>query len=107
MHGFTILMISIEQIWCGTCLGFKSQALYTRRENPWFCVVNRTRTTSKNAHGILIIQSSLFCNIMNFIVLIAVVVALPFCLLKVPNMLTEGELVSNPCKAVDGKRFSN
>ena len=23
-----------------TCRGFRGQALYTRRENPWFCVVN-------------------------------------------------------------------
>ncbi len=51
MHGFMILMSSIEQIWCGTCRGFKRQALYTTREDPWFCVVNRTRTTSKTPMG--------------------------------------------------------
>ena len=25
MNGFTILMSSIEQIWCGTCRGFKGR----------------------------------------------------------------------------------
>ncbi len=51
MHGFTILMSSTEQIRCGTYRDFKRQALYTRRENPWFCVVNRTETTSKMPMG--------------------------------------------------------
>ena len=77
-----ILMSSIERIWCGTCRGFKRQALYTRREDPWFCVVNRTRTTSKTPMGFK--YSSLMFNIMSLIVLIAVLVTLPFCLLKAP-----------------------
>ncbi len=52
VHGFTILMISTEQIFrVAHVRGFVRQALYTRRENPWFCVLNRTRTTSKTSMG--------------------------------------------------------
>ena len=73
-------MLYTEQIWCGTCRGFKRQALYTRHANPWFCVVHRTRTTPKRPWDFNI--SSLWFNIMNFIVLTTVVVALPFSLLR-------------------------
>ena len=51
MYGFTILIDPTEQIRCGTCRGFKRQALYTRRKNPRFSVVNRTRTTPKTGMG--------------------------------------------------------
>ena len=47
---------STVQIWRSTFRGFKGQPLYTRRENPWFCVVNRARTTAKAAMRFLIIH---------------------------------------------------
>ena len=48
------------------CRGFKGQALYTRCENEWFCVVNRARTTAKAPMGFLIIH---FFSIIVFIAL--------------------------------------
>ena len=81
MHGFTIPMSSTEQIWCDTCRGFKRQALYTRHENLWFCVVSRTRTTSETPMG-YVNYLFLFYHIMNFIVLPAAIGTLPFYLLK-------------------------
>ena len=78
-----------EQIWCGTCRGFKRQALYTTRKNPWFCVAKRTGPTSKTPMEYFNYSSFLY-HTMNFIVLTAVLAmhALRwFCLLKVPNRL--------------------
>ena len=39
-----------------TCRGLKGEALYTRRENPWFCVVSRASTTAKAPMGFLVIH---------------------------------------------------
>ncbi len=55
-----LLLRSTVQIWRSTCRGFKGQALYTRRENPWFCVVNRAETTAKTPMGFLIIHFFLY-----------------------------------------------
>jgi hypothetical protein len=62
-------------------------ALYTRRENLWSAVVKSLNTTS-NSRGAFN-YSFLLYEIRNIIVWIAVVVALPSCLLKVP--IAEGE----------------
>ncbi len=54
-HGFKLSLSCTVQIWRSLCRGFKEQALYTRRENQWFCVVNTAKTTAKAPMGFLII----------------------------------------------------
>jgi hypothetical protein len=56
-------------------LRLERQTLCTKRENLWFAVVNRARTTSKTPMGPLIMHFS-FYTVINFIVLIAVAVLL-------------------------------
>jgi hypothetical protein len=58
-------------------------ALYTRRENLWFAVVKSPNNIVSNSSGAFN-YSFLLYEIRNTIVWIAVVVALPSCLLKVP-----------------------
>ncbi len=53
---YASILSSTVQIWRSTCRGFKGQPLYTKRENPWFCVENRAGTTAKAPMGFLIIH---------------------------------------------------
>ncbi len=81
MHAFKILMCStLSKFDVAHVAASKGRRCTQDMQSPWFCVVHRTRTTPKRPWDFNI--SSLWFNIMNFIVLTTVVVALPFSLLR-------------------------
>ncbi len=85
MNGFTILTSSIEQIWCGTCRGLKGKRCTHDVKIRGFALKTERGRHLKRPWDFNYLY--LLFNIMNFIVLIAAVVALPSSLRKVPNLL--------------------